>query len=94
MGVSFVYGPACSGKSTDLYHKILSEAEKKKKKKYIFVVPEQFALSVEKELIGRLAMHILAERMHASRSLFGEEHASSYLRITSSAKLIERESVI
>ena len=56
--------------------------------------PPLTTISVEKELIGRLAMHILAERMHAARSLFGEEHASSYLRITSSAKLIERESVI
>ena len=56
--------------------------------------PPLTTISVEKELIGRLAMHILAERMHASRSLFGEEHASSFLRITSSAKLIERESVI
>lgn len=57
MGVSFVYGPACSGKSTDLYHKILSEAEKNIKKKYIFVVPEQFALSVEKELIDLSSGH-------------------------------------
>ena len=56
--------------------------------------PPLTTISVEKELIGRLAMHILAERMHAARSFFGEEHASSYLRITSSAKLIERESVI
>ena len=56
--------------------------------------PPLTTISVEKELIGRLAMHILAERMHASDSLFGEEHASSCLRITSAAKLIERESVI
>lgn len=56
--------------------------------------PPLTTVSVEKELIGRLAMHILAERMHASRSLFGEEHASSCLRITSAAKLIERESVL
>ena len=50
MSVGFVYGPANSGKSIHVYKKVLELASKDLNKNYIIVVPEQYALSVEKEL--------------------------------------------
>ena len=51
MGIHFVCGGAMSGKSDLLYRRIIEKASKDFNKKYIFVVPEQAALSAEKELI-------------------------------------------
>ncbi len=56
--------------------------------------PPLTTVSVEKELIGRLAMQLLYRRMRSvSQQGSGMDPLTSFLRITSSARLIERESV-
>ncbi len=51
MGVSYVYGPANSGKSISVYKKVLALAAKDLNSHYIIVTPEQYALSVERQLV-------------------------------------------
>ena len=57
MSIKFIYGEACSGKSHYLYQEILKKAKEDLSKHYIFVVPEQYALSVEKNLIDLSPNH-------------------------------------
>ncbi len=51
MALHYITGAASSGKSTFLYDKILKMAAEDLKRKYIIIVPEQYALRVEQELV-------------------------------------------
>ncbi|MFV0363139.1 MAG: PD-(D/E)XK nuclease family protein [Suipraeoptans sp.] len=53
MGLTFVFGPAGSGKSFYLYNRIINESMKHPEKNYIVLVPEQFTLSTQRELVSR-----------------------------------------
>ena len=57
MSLKFVYGASASGKSQKLYEEVLSEASKCLNKRYVFIVPEQYALSVEKNLVDKSEGH-------------------------------------
>lgn len=51
MALQFVFGPSGSGKSHYLYEKVIKESLENPKKNYIIIVPEQFTLSTQKELV-------------------------------------------
>lgn len=51
MSLQFVFGPSGSGKSHYLYEKIIKESIKNPGKNYIVIVPEQFTLSTQRELV-------------------------------------------
>lgn len=51
MSLQFVFGNAGSGKSTYLYENVISESMKEKKKKFLVIVPEQFTMQTQRELV-------------------------------------------
>ena len=51
MSLQFVFGNAGSGKSTYLYQKILGEAAEHPEKNYLVLVPEQFTMQTQRELV-------------------------------------------
>ncbi|MCR5686231.1 MAG: PD-(D/E)XK nuclease family protein [Lachnospiraceae bacterium] len=53
----FVIGPAGSGKSYQLLGKAIADAEENRKRNVFFVVPEQFTLHVQREVIERSPRH-------------------------------------
>ena len=59
MSLQMILGKAGSGKSTFLYEKIISEAEKNKEQTYLVLVPEQFTLSTQQEFVQRTKNHCI-----------------------------------
>ncbi len=53
MSIRLLTGPSGCGKSHSLYEMLVKEASENPKTSYIFIVPEQFALSTEKELVEK-----------------------------------------
>ena len=51
MSLQFIQGNAGSGKSTYLYQTIIKEAMKYPKKNYLVVVPEQFTMHTQQQLV-------------------------------------------
>lgn len=49
--IYYIFGAAGAGKSWQLYHKLLHEAKEHPEKKYLVIVPEQFTLQTQKELV-------------------------------------------
>ncbi len=52
MSLQFILGNAGSGKSVTLYQKLIQESVRNPKKKYMIIVPEQFTLQTQKELVS------------------------------------------
>lgn len=57
MALQLVLGPSGSGKTHFLYEYALNEAEKNRNINYLIIVPEQFTLSTQKELIRMSKNH-------------------------------------
>lgn len=55
MSLQFVFGGSGSGKSHDLYQQILKEAGKNPGLSYLVLVPEQFTMQTQKELVSMSA---------------------------------------
>ena len=51
MAIHFIYGASSSGKSRHLYQYLLNEAKANPKHRFFVVVPEQFSLQTQKELV-------------------------------------------
>lgn len=51
MAVQFIFGGSGRGKTYFLQHKIMEEAVKNLKKDYIMIVPEQFTMQTQKDMI-------------------------------------------
>ena len=51
MSLRFVFGGAGSGKSTGLYAEILKRAGKEPERNFLIIVPEQFTMQTQKELV-------------------------------------------
>ncbi len=51
MSLQFIMGPSGSGKSHYLYQKVTEEAAKNPDKNYIVLVPEQFTMQTQKDLV-------------------------------------------
>ncbi len=51
MSLQFIFGPSGSGKSYHLYHHIIEESMRCPKQNYIVLVPEQFTMQTQKDLV-------------------------------------------
>ena len=82
MPLKFVFGPSGSGKSTYLYQHVIEESEKYPLKNFIVLVPEQFTMQTQKDLVmmhpryGIMNIDVLSfERLaHRVFSEVGGEH--------------------
>lgn len=59
MALQFIFGNSICGKSEYMYQVVIEQAKKHPKWNYLFVVPEQATLLVQRELIGRHPEHAL-----------------------------------
>lgn len=59
MSLQFVFGPSGGGKSYYLYEKIIEEAKKDRTKDFLLIVPEQFTMQTQKELVERSKNHAI-----------------------------------
>ena len=59
MSLQFVFGNSGSGKSTYLYERILEEAGRNPNKNYLILVPEQFTMSTQRELVRLQSAHAI-----------------------------------
>lgn len=57
MALQFIFGSSGSGKSSYLYEHILQRSEQEAKQLFFVVVPEQFTLQTQRELVLRSARH-------------------------------------
>ena len=51
MSLQFIFGPSGSGKSYGLYREIVEEAVRYPQQNYIVLVPEQFTMQTQKDLV-------------------------------------------
>lgn len=83
MPLQFIFGPSGSGKSYHLYHQIIDESRLHQEQNYIVLVPEQFTMQTQKELVslhpagGILNIDILSFQRLAYR-IFEETGGSLY----------------
>ena len=83
MPLQFIFGPSGSGKSYHLYHQIIDESRIHQEQNYIVLVPEQFTMQTQKELVslhpagGILNIDILSFQRLAYR-IFEETGGSLY----------------
>ena len=59
MALQFIFGSSGSGKSTYLYQKIVEESMKNPKQNYLILVPEQFTMQTQKELVSLHPKHAI-----------------------------------
>lgn len=52
MRLQFIMGDSGAGKSRYVYRKILEEAMRHPEKNYLIIVPEQFTMQTQKELVS------------------------------------------
>ena len=59
MSLQFILGNSGSGKSTYLYEQVLEEARRHPDKNYLILVPEQFTMSTQRELVRLQKAHAI-----------------------------------
>ena len=59
MALQFILGSSGSGKSTYLYQKVVEESMKNPRQNYLILVPEQFTMQTQKELISLHPKHAI-----------------------------------
>ena len=57
MSIQFILGNSGSGKSTWLYDQVIRESGTHPRKKFLFLVPEQFTMQTQKEFVDRHPKH-------------------------------------
>jgi len=96
MALQFVMGNPGSGKSYQLYQKVIADSIANPDKNYIVIVPEQFTMQTQQELVdkhprggimnidvlsfGRLAFRVLEEVGGMQRTILDDEGKSLILR--------------
>lgn len=96
MALQFIFGGAGAGKSYYLYNKIIQQSIENPKKQYLILVPEQFTMQTQKEMVTmhprkgicnidvlsfeRLAFRVLTEMRESQRTLLEETGKSMVLR--------------
>ena len=96
MALQFIFGPSGSGKSYYIYNKIIQESMENPDRQYLVLVPEQFTMQTQKELVmlhprkgimnidvlsfERLAFRVLEETGALSQELLEETGKSMVLR--------------
>ena len=51
MSLQLIYGPSGSGKSYTLYKKIIEQSIREPDREFIVIVPEQFTMQTQRELV-------------------------------------------
>ena len=91
MSLHFIFGNSGSGKSRFLYEKIIEESIKHPEKNYIVIVPEQFTMQTQKDLVdlhpdrGIMNIDVLSFRRLAHR-IFEEVGADRRTVLTETGK--------
>ena len=96
MPLQFVFGPSGSGKSFYLYHHVIEESMLHPEQNYMVLVPEQFTMQTQKDLVsmhprhgimnidvlsfGRLAYRIFGETGGGSLPVLDDEGKNLILR--------------
>ena len=96
MPLQFIFGPSGSGKSFYLYHHIIEESMRNPSQNYIVLVPEQFTMQTQKDLVsmhprrgimnidvlsfGRLAYRVFEETGGENRPVLDDEGKNLILR--------------
>lgn len=57
MSLSFIFGASGAGKSTILYDMLLKQAEDHPEKNYYLIVPDQFTMQTQKDIVERSPKH-------------------------------------
>lgn len=57
MSLKFIFGPSGSGKSQFLYNRIVEESEAHSERQFIVLVPEQFTMQTQKDLVAAHPAH-------------------------------------
>ena len=96
MALQFIFGGAGAGKSYYIYNNIIQQSIENPEKQYLILVPEQFTMQTQKELVTmhprkgicnidvlsfeRLAFRVLTEMGESQRTLLEETGKSMVLR--------------
>ena len=96
MPLQFIFGPSGSGKSYYLYHHVIDESIKHPEQNFIVLVPEQFTMQTQKDLVsmhpnhgimnidvlsfGRLAYRVFEETGAVSLPVLDDEGKNLILR--------------
>ena len=96
MALQFIFGPSGAGKSYYIYHKIIQESMEHPERQYLILVPEQFTMQTQKDLVSmhprkgimnidvlsfeRLAFRVLEETGDIRGELLEETGKSMVLR--------------
>ena len=96
MALQFIFGGAGAGKSYYIYNNIIQQSIENPEKQYLILVPEQFTMQTQKELVTmhprkgicnidvlsfeRLAFRVLTEMGESQRVLLEETGKSMVLR--------------
>lgn len=96
MALQFIFGGAGAGKSYYIYNNIIQQSIENPRKQYLILVPEQFTMQTQKELVTmhprkgignidvlsfeRLAFRVLTEMGESQRTLLEETGKSMVLR--------------
>ena len=59
MSFQFIFGPSGSGKSYQLYQNIIEESRKRPEENFIVLVPEQFTMQTQKDLVMQHPSHCI-----------------------------------
>ena len=59
MSLQLIYGPSGSGKSYTLYKKIIEQSIREPDREFIVIVPEQFTMQTQRELVERQKQHVI-----------------------------------
>lgn len=59
MSLQLIFGNSGSGKSGYLYERILEQAEREPDRNFLILVPEQFTMQTQRELVGRQKNHAI-----------------------------------
>ena len=96
MPLQFIFGPSGSGKSTYLYQHVIEESMRFPERNYIVLVPEQFTMQTQKDLVmmhprhgimnidvlsfGRLAYRVFEETGGETLPVLDDEGKNLILR--------------
>lgn len=96
MALQFVYGNSGSGKSYEIYKRVIEQSIRNPKEQYLIIVPEQFTMQTQKDLVSmhprkgimnidilsfdRLAYRVFEEVGKDERAILGEVGKSLVLR--------------
>ena len=59
MSLQFIFGNSGSGKSDFLYDSVLKQAKENKEQQFLIIVPEQFTMQTQRELVERQKQHAI-----------------------------------